>query len=350
MRTRYQMAVYASLAAVGLASAQPVLAAKVRILNVASNVTRGFFQDYNAAFAAYWKEKTGETVIINQTNGDSREQSQSVIGSVDADVVALDEPADVDALFNHGRFLDANWAERLPNRSAPFSSTIVFLVRKGNLWDVRNWDDLVRPDILVVTANPKTSSEGRYSYLGAWGYALEKPAGDQKAARRFVARLFARALISGTGGSAASLFAGRGFGDVLLTYESEAALIQKQFPDKHFEVVLPPVSIATENVVAWLDHDVERHGNEAVARAYLEYLYSDAGQELAAQHFFRPGNETILERYSTRYKPLELLTVDEIAGGWQKAMQVHFADGGVFDHICFNRPTGSPEVFQNQTK
>lgn len=334
MRNQVQKIICASLAAVLLLADGTVPAASVKILNVSSDLTQGFYQDYNSAFATYWKQKTGETVIIDQSYGDSGEQAQSVIHEVDADVVTLDKSTDVDLLYRKGRFLDENWAARLPNESVPYTTTIVFLVRKGNPKNIRNWDDLIRHDVTVVTPNPKTSDNGRYSYLAAWGYALKQSAGDEKQARGFVAKLFANAPILDTGGEgAATTFAGCGVGDVLLTFENEAALIQKQFPKDQFEVVLPPISILVQNNVAWVDHFVERHHNGDVARAYLEYLFSDEGQELAAQHFFRPGNETILARYSTRYKPLELLTVDEIAGGWQKARQVHFADGGIFDQI-----------------
>jgi sulfate/thiosulfate-binding protein len=322
------------IAAVCLLSDGTAQAAKVRILNVSSDLTQGFYQDYNAAFAAYWKEKTGQDVSISQSYGDSGEQAQSVIDSVDADIVTFDRPDDINVLYSSARFLDANWATRLPNKSVPYISTIVFVVRKNNPKDIRNWDDLIRPDVAVVTPSPKTSDTGRYSYLAAWGYALKKSAGDEKQARDFLARLYAHVPILDTGGDGAmATFAGCGVGDILLTFESQAALIQKRFPKDQFEVILPPVSIAAENPVAWVDRFVEHHRNEEAARAYVEYLYSDEGQELAAQHFFRPENETVLARYSTRYKPLELLTVDEVAGGWQKAEQVHFADGGIFDQI-----------------
>jgi sulfate/thiosulfate-binding protein len=216
----------------------------------------------------------------------------------------------------------------------PYHSTIVFVVRDGNPKNIKNWEDLIRPDVSLVIPNPKTSGNGRYSYLGAWGYALKKSAGDEKQARAFVAKLFANVPILDTGGrGATTTFADRGIGDVLLTFESEAALVQKTFPDEGLEVVLPPVSILVENPVTWVDRNVQRHHTQAVSRAYLEYLYSDAGQELAAQHFFRPRNQAILERYNTRYKPVELLTVEDIAGGWQQAQAVHFADGGIFDQI-----------------
>jgi sulfate transport system substrate-binding protein len=334
MQNWIQRIVCASLAAGWLASAGTAPAAEVKILNVSYDVTREFYQDYNQAFAAYWKKKTGDTVIINQSHGGSSEQALSVVNGLEADVVTMNQPLDIDVLHTDARLIPANWASRLPNKSVPYTSTIVFVVRKGNPKDIKNWDDLVRPDVSVVIPNPKTSGNGRYSYLAGWGYALKKSAGDEKQAREFVAKLFANVPVLDTGGrGATTTFAQDGIGDVLLTFENEAAVVQKEFPDDQLEVVLPPVSILAENPVAWVDHNVEHHHTEAVARAYLEFLYSDQGQELAAQHFFRPKNPTMLERYSTRYKPLELLTVEDIAGGWQKAQQVHFADGGIFDQI-----------------
>lgn len=333
MRNWIQNIVCASLA-VGWLSATTALAADVKLLNVSYDVTREFYQDYNKAFATYWKEKTGDTVIISQSHGGSTKQAQSVVNGLEADVVTMNQPPDIDLLHTAAKLIPANWATRLPNHSVPYTSTIVFVVRKGNPKNIRSWDDLIRSDVSVIIPNPKTSGNGRYSYLAAWGYALKKSAGDEKQAREFVAKLFGNVPILDTGGrGATTTFADRGIGDVLLTFENEAALVQKEFPDDQLEVVLPPVSILAENPVAWVDHNVERHHTETVARAYLEYLYSDEGQELAARHFFRPKNQTILARYSTRYKPLELFTVDEIAGGWAKAQQVHFADGGIFDQI-----------------
>ena len=315
-------------------SACPLTASEVKLLNVSYDVTREFYQDYNTAFAAYWKEKTGDTVVISQSHGGSSKQAQSVINGLEADVVTMNQPLDIDALHTEGRLIPADWASRLPNHSVPYTSTIVFVVRQGNPRNIKNWDDLVRPGVSVVIPNPKTSGNGRYSYLAGWGYALKKSAGDEREARAFVASLFANVPVLDTGGhGATTTFAGHGIGDVLLTFESEAALIQKEFPDEHLEVVLPPVSILAENPVTWVDRNVARHHTEAVARAYLEYLYSDAGQELAAQHFFRPKNATILARYSTRYQPLKLFTVEDVAGGWAQAQKTHFADGGIFDQI-----------------
>jgi sulfate/thiosulfate transport system substrate-binding protein len=333
MRNGIQKVLYALLAAVLLSATGTLVAADIKILNVSYDVTREFYQDYNKAFAAYWKEKTGDTVTVSQSHGGSSKQAQSVVNGLEADVVTMNQPLDIDILHSAGDLVPANWASRLPNKSVPYTSTIVFVVRKGNPKNIRNWDDLIQSNVSVVIPNPKTSGNGRYSYLAAWGYALKK-SGDEKQAREFVAKLFANVPVLDTGGrGATTTFADRGIGDVLLTFENEAALVQKKFPDDGLLVVLPPVSILAENPVAWVDHNVRRHHTEAVSRAYLEYLYSDAGQELAAQHFFRPKNQTILARYATRYKPLDLFTVDEIAGGWQQAQKVHFADDGIFDQI-----------------
>jgi len=324
----------ALLAAGLLWPASASTASEVKLLNVSYDVTREFYQDFNTAFVAYWKEKTGNTVTINQSHGGSSKQAQSVLNGLEADVVTMNQPPDIEILHSGGGLIPANWASRLPNRSVPYTSTIVFVVRKGNPRNIRNWDDLIRPDVSVVIPNPKTSGNGRYSYLAAWGYALKKSAGDEKQAREFVAKLFANVPVLDTGGrGATTTFADRGIGDVLLTFENEAALVQKAFPDGQLEVVLPPLSILAENPVAWVDQNVKRHHTEAIARAYLEYLYSDAGQELAAQHFFRPQNPVILARYATRYKPLELFTVQDITGGWSAAQKTHFADGGIFDQI-----------------
>jgi len=321
------------LAAVTFSAYQPALAADVKILNVSYDVTREFYQDYNQAFAAYWKDKTGDTVKVSQSHDGSSKQAQSVLNGLEADVVTMNQAQDIE-LLRTGKLIPQNWATRLPNQSVPYTSTIVFVVRQGNPKHIRNWDDLVRTNISVIIPNPKTSGNGRYSYLAAWGYALKKSIGDEQQARDFVAKLFANVPVLDTGGRGATItFADRGIGDVLLTFENEAALAQKQFPTNLLQVVLPPVSILAENPVAWVDYNVKRHHTETVARAYLEYLYSDAGQELAAQHFFRPKNQAILARYATRYKPVELFTVADVAGGWQKAQATHFADGGIFDQI-----------------
>ncbi len=319
---------------IGLLWSGKATAADVKILNVSYDVTREFYQDFNKSFVAYWKDKTSNNVTINQSHGGSSKQAQSVVNGLEADVVTMNQPLDIDILHTSAKLIPANWATRLPNHSVPYTSTIVFVVRKGNPKNIKNWDDLIRADVSVVIPNPKTSGNGRYSYLGAWGYALKLPNGDEKSARDFVGKLFANVPVLDTGGrGATTTFADRGIGDVLLTFENEAAVVQENFTNDQLEVVLPPISILAENPVAWVDRNVKRHGTEAVSRAYLEYLYSDAGQEIAAQHFFRPKNQTILARYADRFKPLNLFTVDDIAGGWQKAQQTHFADGGIFDQI-----------------
>src|ERR1700690_3247519 len=254
-------------------SSWTLTAAEVKLLNVSYDVTREFYQDYNAVFAAYWKEKTGDTVTVNQSHGGSSKQAQSVVNGLEADVVTMNQSLDIDVLHTGVGLIPANWATRLPKKSVPYTSTIVFIVRKGNLKNIRNWDDLVQSNVSVVIPNPKTSGNGRYSYLAAWGYALKKSAGDEKQAREFVAKLFANVPILDTGGrGATTTFAESGIGDVLLTFENEAALVQKEFPDDGLLVVLPPVSILAENPVAWVDHNVQRHHTEAVSRAYLEYL------------------------------------------------------------------------------
>lgn len=309
-------------------------AAEVKLLNVSYDVTREFYSDFNKLFSARWKEKTGDTLSISQSHGGSSKQAQAVVNGLEADVVTMNQPLDVDLLFSSGRLIPKNWASRLPGHSVPYNSTIVFVVRKGNPKHIKNWDDLIQPNISVVIPNPKTSGNGRYSYLAAWGFATKKFNSDEKAAQDFIGKLFAEVPVLDTGGRGATMtFADHGIGDVLLTFENEAAQIQKNFSSEAFEVIVPPASILAENPVAWVDRNVERHHTEAVARAYLEFLYSDEGQELAAKYFFRPKNQAVLTKYADRFKPVEFFTVNEIAGSWEKAQQKHFADGGIFDQI-----------------
>ncbi len=321
-------------AAFWLASTSTAPAADVKILNVSYDVTREFYQDFNQAFAASWKQKTGDTVTINQSHGGSTKQVQSVINGLEADVVTMNQPTDIDSLFTNGRLIPANWASRLPNHGVPYNSTIVFVVRRGNPKNIQGWDDLIQPGISVVIPNPKTSGNGRYSYLAAWGHALKKNGGTESSAREFVAQLFAHVPVLDTGGRGATItFATHGIGDVLLTFENEARSIQKNFPNDALEVVVPAESILAENPVAWVDHNVQRHHTQGVARAYLEFLYSEQGQEIAAQHYFRPKSQAVLDKYADHFQPLTLFTVDDIAGGWPQAQKVHFADGGIFDQI-----------------
>jgi len=314
-------------------------AKNVTILNVSYDVTREFYQEYNQLFTAHWKEKTGDTITVNQSHGGSSKQARAVIDGLQADVVTMNQQLDIDAIQERSGVIPAGWAARLPNRSVPYTSTILFLVRRGNPKQIKDWDDLVRPGVSVIIPNPKTSGNGRYSYLGAWGYALKKNAGDEDAvreakARKFVGELFANVPVLDTGGrGATTTFAQREIGDVLLTFENEVALIQKEAGPGKLQVVVPTVSIRADNPVVWVDKVVAKRDTAAVARGYLEYLYSDAAQELAAKHYFRPQNAAVLAKFSDRFKPLELQSVEAVAGSWAKAQKIHFADGGLFDQI-----------------
>lgn len=312
--------------------------ADTTLLNVSYDVAREFYKDYNPLFAAHWKKTTGETVTINQSHGGSSKQARSVLDGLQADVVTMNQPLDIDILHTQANLIPADWATRLPNNSAPSSSTILFIVRKGNPKKIRDWNDLVRPDVAVIIPNPKTSGNGRYSYLAAWGYALRQPGGDEAKAREFVGKLFANVPTLDTGGRGATTsFAQRGIGDVLLTFENEVALTIRELGAGELELVVPSTSIVAANPVAWVDKVVAKKGTEKIAKAYLEYLYSDEAQELAAKHHFRPTNPAILAKYPDRFKPLPLFTVEEIAGSWPDAQKTHFADGGVFDQIYTKR-------------
>ncbi|MCC6301267.1 MAG: sulfate ABC transporter substrate-binding protein [Gammaproteobacteria bacterium] len=325
MFKRYLCAILVSL---------PVLAlGDTTLLNVSYDVTREFYKEYNPAFEKYWKEKTGETVTINQSHGGSSKQARSVIDGLAADVVTMNQANDIDILHERGGLVPADWQRRLPHNSSPTASTTVFLVRKGNPKGIKDWTDLVKPGVGVILPNPKTSGNGRYSYLAAWG-AVVRRGGDEAQARDFVTRLFANVPILDTGGrGATSTFAQRGIGDVLLTFENEVSLITKELGDGQFEVVYPPVSILAENPVAVVDKVVDKRKTRALAQAYLEYLYSEEGQEIAARHHLRPRLESVAARHATEFPALELFTVEQVFGGWKRAQQVHFDDGGVFDQI-----------------
>ena len=312
-------------------------ASPVTLLNVSYDVTREFYKDYNAAFVAYWKNKTGETLVVQQSHGGSSKQVRSVLDGLPADVVTMNQALDLDALAA-ARLIPTDWATRLPNDSAPTTSTILFIVRQGNPKGIKDWSDLVRPDVSVVIPNPKTSGNGRYSYLAAWGYALRRPGGDEGAARAFVKRLFANVPVLDTGGrGATTTFAQRAIGDVLLTFENEVALTKREFATEGFETVVPSSSILAENPVVWVDKVVEKKGTAAVAQAYLEYLYSPEGQELAARHYFRPRDPAVVKKYAARFPAIALFSVKEVCGSWAQVQKVHFADGGIFDQIYENK-------------
>lgn len=305
----------------------------VTLLNVSYDPTRELYQDYNAAFAKNWKARTGQDVSINQSHGGSGKQARAVIDGLQADVVTLALAYDVDAISNSGQ-IAKNWQSRLPDNSAPYTSTIVFLVRKGNPKRIKDWNDLVRPGVSVITPNPKTSGGARWNYLAAWGYALNQNHGDQNKARQFVRQLFHNVpvLDSGARGSTTT-FVQRGIGDVLLAWENEAFLAVNELGKDKFEIVVPSVSILAEPSVSVVDRVASRRGTAAVAKAYLEYLYSDEGQEIAARHYYRPRSRKVAARHATQFPKLYLFTIAQVFGNWQNAQKTHFDDNGTFDQI-----------------
>ncbi len=307
--------------------------ADVTLLNVSYDPTRELYQDVNTVFAAQWKAKTGETVKINQSHGGSGKQARGVIDGLEADVVTLALAYDVDAVAASG-LLPKNWQSRLPENSCPYTSTIVFLVRKGNPRNIRDWDDLARPGVSVITPNPKTSGGARWNYLAAWGYALRRPGGDSARARDLVTRIYKNVPILDTGARGSTVtFVERGIGDVLIAWENEALLAADELRKGEFEVVLPSASILAEPPVAVVDRFAAKHKTKAVAQAYLEFLYSREGQEIAAKHYYRPRLQAVASKYAARFPRIALFTVEEVFEGWAKAQATHFADGGIFDQI-----------------
>ncbi len=309
-------------------------AREINLLNVSYDPTRELYSEYNAAFAKYWAAKTGDTLVISQSHGGSGKQAQAVINGLEGDVVTLALAYDIDAIAEQGRLLPATWRTRLPNDSTPYTSTIVFLVRKGNPKGIKDWDDLVKPGLAVVVANPKTSGGARWAYLAAYADALEKHHHEDAAAREFIRKLYKNVpvLDSGARGSTVT-FAKNGIGDVLLAWENEAHLALKEFDGGQFEIVTPPLSILAEPPVALVDKNARRHHTTEVANEYLKHLYSDEGQEIAAKNFYRPRNSEIAAKYAGNFAPLKLVTIDSEFGGWANAQKTHFADGGVFDQI-----------------
>ncbi len=303
------------------------------LLNVSYDPTRELYEDFNRQFAQYWKGKTGQDVTIRQSHGGSGKQARSVIDGLEADVVTLALAYDIDQIAEKSGLLPANWQSRLPHNSSPYTSTIVLLVRKGNPKRIRDWADLVRPGISVVTPNPKTSGGARWNYLAAWAYALRQPNGNENQAQAFVTKLFKNVpvLDAGARGSTTT-FVERGIGDVLIAWENEALLAIKELGPGKFEIVAPSLSILAEPPVTLVDKVAGKHGTRAVAQAYLDYLYTEAGQETAAKHFYRPRNEAIAAKYQAQFPKVTLVTMSEF-GGWKKAQATHFADGGVFDQI-----------------
>ena len=309
----------------------------VTLLNVSYDPTRELYADYNQVFAKYWKAKTGQVVTVKQSHGGSGKQARSIIDGIDADVATLALAGDIDALVQHGGHLAANWQQRLPHGSAPYTSTIVFLVRKGNPKGVKDWNDLVRPDMKIITPNPKTSGGARWNYLAAWAFA-ERQYGSAEKARDFVRQLYRNVPVLDSGARGSTItFVQRGVGDVLLAWENEAFLALKEFGPNKVEIVVPSLSILAQPSVAVLDKVVDKKGTRTVAQAYLQHLYSPEGQRIAAKHHYRPTDPQVQAEFADRFPRLELLTIDQAFGGWGKASQAHFVDGASFDQIYANR-------------
>ncbi|WP_374349379.1 sulfate ABC transporter substrate-binding protein [Chitinimonas sp.] len=324
--------------ALALLAPNLAFAASISLLNVSYDPTRELYQDYNKAFAQYYKQKTGDEVVVKQSHGGSGKQARSVIDGLEADVVTLALAYDVDEIAEKAKLLPADWQKRLQHNSAPYQSTIVFLVRKGNPKQIRDWADLVKPGVEVVTPNPKTSGGARWNYLAAWGWALRQPGGNEDKARDFVSNLYKHVKVLDTGARGSTIsFTERGIGDVLIAWENEAYLATKELGPDKYDIVTPSASILAEPTVAVVDKNAAKHGTSKAAQAYLEYLYSPAAQEIAAQNYYRPIDPAIHAKYDKQFGKVKLFKIDEIFGGWQKAQKTHFADGGVFDQIYTNR-------------
>lgn len=310
-----------------------VSAKQITLLNVSYDPTRELYESYNKAFAAHWKALSGDDVVINQSHGGSGKQARSVIDGLDADVVTLALAYDIDNIAEKGGLLSKGWQGRLENNSTPYTSTIVFLVRKGNPKNIKDWDDLIKPGISVITPNPKTSGGARWNYLAAWGYASKKFNGDEAQIKPFIAALFKNVpvLDSGARGSTTT-FVERKIGDVLLAWENEAYLAVNQLGADQFDIVVPSLSILAEPPVALIDRVADKHGTRKVAEEYLKYLYSEEGQEIAAKNYYRPRLESVAQKYASQFKAVNLITIKEF-GGWQAAQKKHFADKGIFDQI-----------------
>ncbi len=341
----------AALASISLAALGVSASGADQLLNVSYDPTRELYADYNAAFAKQWQAKTGKLPSIQQSHGGSGKQARAVIDGLEADVVTLALASDIDAIASKAKLLPEDWQKRLPNNSSPYASTIIFVVRKGNPKGIKDWDDLVKPGVSVITPNPKTSGGARWNYLAAWGYALKKELGDlnkiksgsvseadqKKAdakAKEFIGAIFKNVPVLDSGARGSTItFAQRELGDVLLAWENEAFLIGKEFGEGKYEIVVPKLSILAEPPVALVDKNVERHKTKELAQAYLEYLYSPEGQEIAARNFYRPSLASVAEKYKDKFPSLELFSIDDVLGGWSKVQNAHFGDNGVFDQI-----------------
>jgi sulfate transport system substrate-binding protein len=324
---------FASAVAVSLAGMTTAAHADTRLLNVSYDPTREFYKAYNKLFEKYWKAQTGEDVSIEASNGGSGKQARAVIDGLEADVVTLALAYDIDAIAERSDLIAKDWQSRLPHNSAPYTSTIVFLVRKGNPKGIKDWNDLIKEGVEVITPNPKTSGGARWNYLAAWAYALKQPGGNEESAKKFVGELFKHVPVLDTGArGATTTFVQRGIGDVLLAWENEAFLAQKSLGPDQFEIVVPSISILAEPPVALVDKVVDKHGTRKVAEAYLKYLYSPEAQELIAENFYRPTDPDVAAKHKAEFPDIPLVTIADF-GGWAKAQQTHFADGGIFDQI-----------------
>ncbi|WP_050467165.1 sulfate ABC transporter substrate-binding protein [Herbaspirillum chlorophenolicum] len=308
-------------------------AADISLLNVSYDPTRELYADYNKAFSKYWKEKSGDNLTIKASHGGSGKQGRSVIDGIDADVVTLALAYDIDEISEKAKLLPADWQKRLPHNSSPYTSTIVFLVRKGNPKQIKDWDDLIKPGVSVITPNPKTSGGARWNYLAAWAYA-QKKGGNDAAAREYIGKLFKNVPVLDSGARGATItFVERGIGDVLLAWENEALISLKEWGPDKFDIVAPSISILTEPPVALVDKVADRRGTRKVAEEYLKHLYSEEGQEIIAKNYYRPIDPKIAAKYASQFPKLNLVTIDKDFGGWQKAQKTHFADGGTFDQL-----------------
>jgi sulfate/thiosulfate-binding protein len=337
MNTKF-LKIKLALAALAITLPIAAKAADVSLLNVSYDPTRELYQDYNEAFSKYWKAKTGDNIKVQASHGGSGKQARAIIDGLEADVATLALSYDVDQLYEKGRLIPADWQKRLNHNSSPYTSTIVFLVRKGNPKKIKDWDDLIKPGVSVITPNPKTSGGARWNYLAAWAYALKQNNNDEVKAKEFITKLYKNAPIldSGARGSTTT-FVERGIGDVLLAWENEAFLAKKELGPDKVEIVVPSLSILAEPPVTVVDKYAKKHGTEKVAQAYLEYLYSEEGQEIAAKNYYRPTLDSVAKKYATQFPKINLVKIDDVFGGWQKAQKTHFNDGGVFDEIIVKK-------------
>ena len=325
-----------ALLTIAFGTAVPITAAakEISLLNVSYDPTRELYQDFNAAFSKFWLAKTGDKVTVKASHGGSGKQARAIIDGLDADVATLALAYDVDQLQEKGKLIPKDWQTRLPHNSSPYTSTIVLLVRKGNPKNIKDWDDLVNPGVSVITPNPKTSGGARWNYLAAWAYAQKHDGNDEAKTKEFIGKLFKNVPVLDTGArGSTTTFVERGIGDVLLAWENEAFLAQKELGVGKFEIIVPSLSILAEPPVTVVDKFAKKHGTEIVAKAYLDYLYTEEGQEIAAKNYYRPTLPSVAKKYEAQFPKVNLVKIDDDFGGWQAAQKKHFADGGTFDQI-----------------